>query len=196
MPTPATPVAYVGFWARTLATLIDLALSSLILEPLIAAIVGHRDELDLSHLDGSPEALAALSQALLDSMTPAGPLDAVVNWGLPALAVLAFWVARQATPGKMVIHARIVDAQTLGKPSTARMIVRYLGYYVSLLALGLGFLWIAWDPRKQGWHDKMAGTLVVRAGRGDAPSANDQGPGERRATTTSGTPPGRGSPPA
>jgi uncharacterized RDD family membrane protein YckC len=40
-------------------------------------------------------------------------------------------------------------------------IIRYLGYYVSIFALGLGFLWVAWDDKKQGWHDKMAGTVVI-----------------------------------
>ncbi len=45
---------------------------------------------------------------------------------------------------------------------TQQLIGRYLGYYVSIFALGVGFLWVAFDPRKQGWHDKMAGTVVIR----------------------------------
>jgi len=44
------------------------------------------------------------------------------------------------------------------------MIGRYFGYYVSGLILALGFIWIAFDKRKQGWHDKLAGTLVIREG--------------------------------
>ncbi|RYY81863.1 MAG: RDD family protein, partial [Comamonadaceae bacterium] len=38
-----------------------------------------------------------------------------------------------------------------------------LAYFVSAIPLCIGFLWVAWDPRKQGWHDKLAGTVVVRA---------------------------------
>jgi len=48
-------------------------------------------------------------------------------------------------------------------PSLGQAIGRYLAYFVSALVLGLGFIWIAFDTRKQGWHDKLAGTVVVRA---------------------------------
>ncbi|MGQ0545018.1 MAG: RDD family protein [Betaproteobacteria bacterium] len=80
---------------------------------------------------------------------------------LPALAVLAFWRAYGATPGKMAVSARIVDARTGGAPTMLRLVARYAGYLVSSLPLFLGFAWIAIDRRKQGWHDKIAGTLVV-----------------------------------
>ena len=40
--------------------------------------------------------------------------------------------------------------------------MRYLGYYVSIIPLFLGLIAVAFDPRKQGWHDKLAGTVVVR----------------------------------
>lgn len=79
-----------------------------------------------------------------------------------AILIVAFWIARSATPGKMVFSAVIADAKTLGKPTNAQLIVRYLGYYVSILGLMLGFVWIAFDKRKQGWHDKLAGTVVIR----------------------------------
>ncbi|HZM37005.1 MAG TPA: RDD family protein [Burkholderiales bacterium] len=80
---------------------------------------------------------------------------------LPALAVLAFWRRYGATPGKMAVGARIVDAKTGGAPSTGRLIARYAAYLVSMLPLFLGFAWIAIDRRKQGWHDKIAGTVVI-----------------------------------
>jgi uncharacterized RDD family membrane protein YckC len=83
-----------------------------------------------------------------------------------ALIVLLFWVERQGTPGKLVLGLRIVDADTGGVPTVGRFVLRYLGYLVSAIPLGLGYLWAIWDPRRQGWHDKMAGTLVVRDARG------------------------------
>jgi uncharacterized RDD family membrane protein YckC len=79
-----------------------------------------------------------------------------------ALIVLLFWTERQATPGKMVLGLRIVDAATGGTPTIGRLTLRYVGYLVSALPLGLGYLWALWDRQRQGWHDKMAGTLVVR----------------------------------
>ncbi len=91
------------------------------------------------------------------------PANLFFNGIAPAIAIIIFWIYRQATPGKMLIHAKIVDATTGGKPSTGQMIGRYFAYYVSTIPLCLGFLWIAFDERKQGWHDKLAGTLVVRS---------------------------------
>ena len=81
---------------------------------------------------------------------------------LPAAAIVVFWIYRQATPGKMMFSARIVDASTGAAPATRQLLLRYVGYYVSLLFFGLGFVWIGIDQRKQGWHDKIARTVVVR----------------------------------
>jgi len=64
----------------------------------------------------------------------------------------------------MVFGLKIIDEKTGGKPSKGHMIGRYFGNYVSGLILALGFIWIAFDKRKQGWHDKLAGTLVIREG--------------------------------
>jgi uncharacterized RDD family membrane protein YckC len=80
---------------------------------------------------------------------------------MPAIAVIVFWKTRSATPGKMAISAKIVDAKTGGKPSTGQLVARYFAYLVSMLPLMLGFIWIGIDRRKQGFHDKIAGTVVV-----------------------------------
>ena len=87
----------------------------------------------------------------------------LINGLLPAIVVILFWVWRDATPGKMAIGAKIVDAKTGGKPSTGQFIGRYLSYYISSFVLLLGFIWVGFDAKKQGWHDKLAGTLVVRS---------------------------------
>lgn len=47
----------------------------------------------------------------------AGPADFLISWVLPAIAVIAFWIIKQATPGKMAISAQIVDATT-GQPAS------------------------------------------------------------------------------
>ena len=91
-----------------------------------------------------------------------GGFGFLAEWILPAVAILSFWIARGATPGKMAVSACIVDASTGQPASTGQLIGRYLAYYLSALPLLLGFIWIAFDRRKQGWHDKLAGTVVVR----------------------------------
>ena len=82
------------------------------------------------------------------------------------VAVITFWVYKQATPGKMLISAKIVDAKTGNKPSTGQYIIRYLGYILAIIPFALGLFAVAWDKKKQGWHDKLAGTVVIESGQG------------------------------
>ena len=138
----STDLEYVGFWKRVVASLIDTVLMMLIIGPVLYSVYG-------------PEYFK--SEKLIQ-----GPADFVLSYLVPAIAVIAFWSAKQATPGKMVYRAKIVDSRTGQAPSTIQYVVRYLGYYLSIIPLCLGLLWVAWDPRKQGWHDKLAGTVIVR----------------------------------
>jgi uncharacterized RDD family membrane protein YckC len=70
-----------------------------------------------------------------------------------------------ATPGKMLLGLRVVQAS--GEPLTFGLaFLRWVGSIVSKIILYLGFLWIAFDRRKQGWHDKIAATLVVMGKKG------------------------------
>ena len=138
---------YIGFWLRVVASLIDSVLLAVVLVPLLLGYYGW----DYFESDN-----------LLK-----GPMDFVISWALPAAAILIFWVYRSATPGKMVIGAKIVDAETFHEPQPRLLVGRYFAYYISMLPfiVPLGFLWIAFDRRKQGWHDKLAGTVVVRSSR-------------------------------
>lgn len=140
--TNARGEIYAGFWVRVVASVIDTLLLALFIAPILWAGYG---------------AAYFESDRLIQ-----GPLDFLVSWVLPAIAVIVFWIYKSSTPGKMAFEMRIVDARTGGTPSTAQFVVRYLGYYLSTLPLLLGFLWVAWDPKKQGFHDKLAGTVVVR----------------------------------
>ncbi|MCC1497490.1 RDD family protein [Alcanivorax sp. 1008] len=133
---------YGGFWRRTGASLIDTILILLVTSPVLYAFYGHSLYTEQSMLRG--------------------PADFIISYLFPAIASIAFWVYKSATPGKMALGLKIVDADTAGPCSTGQLIGRYLGYYVSIVALCLGFLWVAFDKRKQGWHDKLAGTLVIR----------------------------------
>jgi uncharacterized RDD family membrane protein YckC len=138
------PVEYVGFWSRFLAFLIDTLVVTVVLVPLMLAIYGRQ----YFSLEGQLSGRAG------------GLWDWVINIALSVAAIL-FWRYRGATPGKMAISAKIVDARSGGAPSTGALILRFFAYLVSMLPLGLGFLWIAFDRRKQGFHDKIAGTAVI-----------------------------------
>ena len=81
---------------------------------------------------------------------------------LAVVAVMLFcWVRLQGTPGKLLMNCRIIDIKTGIRPSFGTAVIRCLGYLVSAVPLFLGFFWILWDRRRQGFHDKLAGTLVV-----------------------------------
>jgi uncharacterized RDD family membrane protein YckC len=65
------------------------------------------------------------------------------------------------TVGMRLLKIRVIDANTGGRVDYSRCVVRYLVSIVSGLALLLGYFWMLWDPRKQTWQDKAAGTVVV-----------------------------------
>lgn len=142
VPELDVELEYAGFWPRVRAALIDTVLLMLITFPLVTAIYGW------SYWQ---------NEAMI-----AGPADFLISYVLPAVITLALWTKLAATPGKMAIRATIVDARTGGAPSTGQFVVRYLGYFIAAIPLLLGILWVALDPRRQGWHDKLAGTVVVR----------------------------------
>lgn len=70
------------------------------------------------------------------------------------------WKLRGTTVGGIICHLRVVriDGQPLNWETA---ILRALGCFLSLIAAGLGFFWIAFDRERQAWHDKIAGTVVV-----------------------------------
>jgi uncharacterized RDD family membrane protein YckC len=75
--------------------------------------------------------------------------------------VIGLWHYFSSTPGKMLLGMKIVDADSGLPPSMKQNIIRYAGYFVSTAVLCLGMFWVGFDKRKQGWHDKMANTVVV-----------------------------------
>lgn len=133
---------YVGFWPRVGASIIDGLIVALISYPILYLVYG-------TAYFTKPDFLM-------------GPMDFIISYLFPIVWTLGFWTYRQATPGKMVISAKLVDVKTGGKPSIGQYVGRYFAYILSALPLGLGYFWAAWDPKKQTWHDKLAGTYVVR----------------------------------
>lgn len=145
MDDPAE-LEYVGFWLRVWAALIDTILLMAVSAPLFLLLSG--------------------GQSWSSGITVTGPADILISYVFPALAVIIFWSTKHATPGKMAISARIVDARSGGAPSLGQHIIRYLGYFVSIIPFCLGLIWVGIDRKKQGWHDKLAGTVVVRPKHG------------------------------
>jgi len=155
------PVEYAGFWNRFGAFVVDSVAFSIVLAPLGYVLFERRDTMAELLAAQSVEDPTMRLLMLASLLGPASVGEFLLNYGLPAVAVVLFWMYKSATPGKMATRAVIADAKTLGPLTQRQCVVRYLGYFVSIFTLGLGFLWIAWDRRKQGFHDKLAGTVVV-----------------------------------
>jgi uncharacterized RDD family membrane protein YckC len=132
---------YVGFWPRVGATVVDAIIIWVITLPVLTMIYGaaYWHDTKLIH----------------------GPAEVIVSWIFPIVATVWLWVAAGQTPGKMVIGARVVDAETGERLSVGQALGRYLSYFLSVLGLFVGYL-VGLDPKKQGWHDHLAGTVVIR----------------------------------
>ena len=115
-----------------------------------------------------------LSGALIDSLLffAIGPIillfevvGAATLGGLLASAALIGYPlvgnATGGTFGKRLLGLRVIkaDGQT---PGARAGTVRYVMMFISAIPLYLGYLWVLWDAQKQAWHDKAAGTFVVR----------------------------------
>lgn len=134
-------VEYGGFWRRWFAAVIDFLLYALMISPFATVIFG---------------------LSLFDFGLLSAPLGWIAYSLLPAILTLAFWAGAQATPGKMLMGLMIVDARTGEEPEFSHYLLRYLGYFLSALFFCLGYIWAAFHPRKQAWHDIIANTVVVK----------------------------------
>lgn len=136
---------YAGFWRRLAATLIDTVLLLAVSIPI----------------------MMIFGRGMMQSMRP-GTLPTVpdlngllLNYVLPLALTVYFWVKFLGTPGKLLLGCRVVDATTGAPLRAGQAVLRYIAYIVSTLPFCLGFLWIAWDKRKQGFHDKIAKSVVI-----------------------------------
>jgi uncharacterized RDD family membrane protein YckC len=132
---------------------------------------------DPAHAELPPQVLAALPRAGFWLRMGALLLDVLLigivtsflgshhhsDLHLLILAVYGalMWKLRGSTVGGIVCDLRVVRVD--GRPiEWETAIVRALGCFLSLAVCGLGFIWIAFDANHQAWHDKIAGTVVVR----------------------------------
>jgi uncharacterized RDD family membrane protein YckC len=142
---PAAAADLAGFWRRFAALLIDSIV-------VLGIYLGITSGLSV---------LSFMVGGLFPIQVLAGIVILVVAW-------LYYWLfigLKGQTPGKMAVGVKVVDGRG-NIPGLGRAALReVVGKIVSSLPLYLGFLWIVWDHKKQGWHDKLAGTHVVNTRR-------------------------------
>ena len=144
----APAATYAGFWIRFVAYIIDW-LIGLVISFGLGIFLG---------------ILAAITnpsnpQATTSSLTG-------VYYAIGLLIDLAyfvgFWTLMGATLGQRVFNLRVVDAATGQRITFGKALLRWVGLLVSFLVCSVGVIWVAFDPRKQGWMDKIAGTYVLQ----------------------------------
>lgn len=115
------------------------------------------DVIIISAVIGTLNAVGVID--LGDPSTTDQVLEATITLGYYILLTAAFG----ATLGKMALGMRVVDESGQNAGFFKVLIRETIGKFVSALALFIGFIWILFDDKRQGWHDKIGGTSVVKA---------------------------------
>ena len=154
---PAPGIAYAGFWVRFVALLID---EIILFVPLVIVFIATEGSTFTNYTNcvQSGELTTVCSSAYLGSVG----LFELVALGASAVYSILLWALFGGTLGQRMLGLHVVDAATGQNIGLGRSIGRYVGFVISAIALDIGFIWAAFDPRKQGWHDKIASTFVVR----------------------------------
>ena len=141
-------MTYEGFGRRLLAGLVDLILTLVVVVTLVL--------LGLASDENPPRASALV--AVLSGLWSHG------LWllGMILSAQALFWTFLAATPGMLLLGCQVLRAGSGRHLSLPRSLVRGTGLWLGLACLGVGVLWSIWDPRHQGLHDKLAGSVVVK----------------------------------
>jgi uncharacterized RDD family membrane protein YckC len=154
---------YAGFVTRALALIIDLLIifvASLIFNLIVRLL--------LNFFGLSALATAVYDRTAVSDTQASSLLVTFMRWATAFFTsatflfvyLVFFWTVIGKTPGKMILGLRVVQSDSETVPFKAA-VVRAFGYYVSLIALGMGFFWVLIDEQRRGWHDKMAHTYVL-----------------------------------
>ena len=146
-------VRYAGFWIRVAAYIVDYVIINVIVIA-VSGLVGLAIGLTAGFIASRQGEQANLPDYV-------GVVGAVIAVAL----IIVYYVkfnsgAWQATPGKRLVGIHIVRVS--GEPVSGWLAFgRYLAYFVSVLPLCLGFMWVGWNEEKKGFHDMMCNTRVI-----------------------------------
>ncbi|MCA7010787.1 RDD family protein [Wolbachia endosymbiont of Tribolium confusum] len=105
--------------------------------------------------------LSAEETAMQSKLIKLLVLNQIVQFIMLFSYVAYMWIRFGATPGKLLLGLRVVNAQTFEKLTLKQAIKRFFSFILSTAPLFLGFIWASFDKRCQTWHDKIADTVVV-----------------------------------
>jgi len=147
----AANFVYASFVIRFVAAFIDGLIVSVALV-VIFALIG---------LLAAVGTLATGTNAATSDNTAVDLLADIIYFVLYGGYFVYFWGMGQ-TPAMRIFRIYVADALTGGPIGFSRALMRFLGYLLSTLVCYVGLIWAAFDPRRQGWHDKLAGSVVIQ----------------------------------
>lgn len=158
---PAPGIRYAGFWIRVVASIIDAIIVGVPLAIVFFAAEGSTLSTYANCVNN------AAASGVLPATCQSTFVGAIGSFELIGIAVellyfVILWSKFGGTFGQRMLGLHVVDAATGRNIGIGRSIGRFVGYVISGAALDIGLIWVAFDPRKQGWHDKIASTFVVR----------------------------------
>jgi uncharacterized RDD family membrane protein YckC len=170
-PPPAAPMqyatpqhqgsqpAYAGFWIRLVARLLDGLILGIPFGVVFAVFAIAGGLLANNSTSSSQDSQNAAAAALFGG-------GFLILWLLALVVQVGYWIyfwgTSGSTLGMRLLHLRVVDADTGGPIGYARATVRFLMSIVNSWACYIGWIWVAFDARKQGWHDKVANSVVLQ----------------------------------
>ena len=139
-------ITVVGFGPRLLAAMIDSVMVGF-LGFVLAFVIG----------------VIAMIVDVFSAEQTSGPLEALIVACVLIFSIVyyvGFWTADGQSLGMLLMGLKVVSTDG-SRLSTGKALLRYLGYIINAILLSIGFMWVAFDKMRQGWHDKLAGTLVI-----------------------------------
>jgi uncharacterized RDD family membrane protein YckC len=110
--------------------------------------------------------LSIVSNIVTGAMGATDPLDPSRNSVSTLLGILYFCYFWSAQGGGQTLGMRVLNIKVVRTDGSSltllQAFVRYIGLFVSIVCLFVGVIWAAFDANKQGWHDKIASTYVIR----------------------------------
>jgi uncharacterized RDD family membrane protein YckC len=142
-PGPMPGWHYAGFWVRFLAFVIDVLVLAL-LTAAISPITGWQ--------------VTTTTNGIVTMNYYANAYSTLIG----LVYFIGLWAWRGQTVGMMPFNMQVVGVADGKKIDVLRGLLRYVGYIISIIPIFIGLIWAAFDARKQGWHDKIAATVVIR----------------------------------
>lgn len=145
---PAPGLRYAGFWIRFVAYLIDVVPIGIVAS--------------LLNLPTGGGIHCVTVNGVYSCTGGTGSVGWWIGVGVLGVYWVLTWTMLGASLGQKALGLSVVDAATGEGIDVSKAVLRYVGFMISAFALLIGLIWAGFDPHKQGWHDKIAGTFVVR----------------------------------